>query len=144
MKRLIAILFMCAVTLGAYASFFEVQVAMSEKRAYGEKVELTDGHFHTTIQPIDDFGHAYSPGQSTSGGSYSPNGPRRVGHKDDEDDPFMPSQVAPVGDIPWILLAFLMIVYIATIVPRTHSRRTFKLLLSHLSRVEQWRKILKK
>lgn len=131
---------MCAVTLGAYASFFEVQVAMSEKRAYGEKVELTDGHFHTTIQPIDDFGHAYSPGQSTSGGSYSPNGPRRVGVGGLPPDPFMP----PVGDIPWILFAILIIVYIAKNVPRTHSCRGKTELLSYLERVEQLRKRLKK
>lgn len=114
---------MCAVTLGAYASFFEVQVAMSEKRAYGERVELTDGHFHTTIQLIDDFGHAYSPGQSTSGGSYSPNGPRRVGHKDDEDDPFMPSQVAPIGDIPWGVMVILIIAYVAYYLIRMRQSR---------------------
>ena len=127
MKRLIAILFVCAVTLGAYASFFEVQVAMSEKRAYGEKVELTNGHFQTTVQPIDDFGHAYSPGQSASGGTHTPNGPRRVGHKDDEDDPCMPSQVAPIGDVPWGIMVILIIAYVAYFLIRMkHAQKRLK------------------
>ena len=131
-----------------HASYFEVQVPMSERqqafgtKQYGERQVVATGHFCTTVNAIDEYGHAYSPGQSAN-----PSGPRRgkkVEENDFEDDPFMPSNVVPVGDVPWILLAFLIIVYIATIVPRTHSRRTFKLLLSHLSRVEQWKKILKK
>lgn len=103
----------------AYASFFEVQVPMSERSAaygvrsatLGEKTALTDGHFHASVQPIDAFGHAYYPGQSSEGNSYTPAGPRRVGHDDDEDDPMM-NNVAPVGNIPWFFLALLLAAYL--------------------------------
>ncbi len=126
------------------ASYFELQVPMTEKQSYGEQ-QIVKGHFTTTVNAIDEYGHAYTPGST-------PTGPRRVGpiggggsggNGGLPSDPFW-TEVVPIGDIPWVLLVILIIVYIAAIVPRTHSRRTFKLLLSHLSRVEQWRKILKK
>lgn len=105
---------MCAVTLGAYASFFEVQVPMSERQqTYGERVSFSTGHFQTTIQPIDDNGHAYTPGQT-------PSGPRRVGPIGGGEtggngglpsDP-MWGDVAPIGPTPYILFILLLAAYV--------------------------------
>ena len=110
-------------TLGAYASFFEVQVPMSERTsvygvkstALGERTSLTDGHFRTSVQPVDGFGHAYSPGQSSDGNSYTPGGPRRVLGEDEDDpreteDPLW-GNVAPIGPTPYILFVLLLAAY---------------------------------
>jgi len=69
---------------------------------------LTTGHFCTTVNPLDQYGHAYSPGAAM--GSSKP-GPRKVGGKDHSDDPYMPTNVDPIGDTPWILFVLLVIGY---------------------------------
>lgn len=67
---------------------------------------LAVGHFRTTTPTLDPYGRAYIPGQ-TPAGSDGPHRAKKVGHDEDEDDPFMPSQVAPIGDIPWIFFSLL-------------------------------------
>ena len=105
MKKLIAILLMFTVTCGVYASYFEVQVPMSDKHVYGERTTLTTGHFQTTVNTLDASGRAYAPGQ---GAHYAPGGPRRVQGEDEDDDretedPFF-DQVQPIGDTPWFFM----------------------------------------
>ena len=92
-------------TLGAFASYFEVQVPMSQQQTpVMTQQPLTSGRFQTTVNPLDDNGCAYAPGQSTSG-------PRRVGPGPGgglPSDPFM-----PIGDTPWLIMALLALFYIA-------------------------------
>lgn len=71
----------------------------------------TGGRFTTYVPAIDADGHAYTPSQITAGDT-SPHRPhiRKVGHDDDEDDPFM-GNVVPITDTPWILFLLLAIGY---------------------------------
>ena len=101
-------------TLGAYASYFEVQVPMSshQQTTMLSQQPLTSGRFQTSVNSLDENGHAYAPGQSSSGKNYAPGGPRRVSHDDDEDDPYM-GNVVPLGDTPWFIMLLLSLGYIA-------------------------------
>ncbi|MBO7458520.1 MAG: hypothetical protein J6T80_04615 [Paludibacteraceae bacterium] len=69
--------------------------------------QLANGHFQTTVQPVDDYGHAYTPGQSYSPATSS--GPRRVGG-DLPPDPFA-GDAAPIGEIPFVLFALMFVAY---------------------------------
>ena len=71
----------------------------------------TGGRFTTYVPAIDADGHAYTPSQITAGDT-SPHRPhiRKVGHDDDEDDPFM-GNVVPITNTPWILFILLAIGY---------------------------------
>ena len=146
MKRFIVILF-CALSLSAYASYFEVQVPMSSQSstyavhttssaqvttvgggAYHpsqtvinmqstarqiQTAAIPSGRFTTYVPAVGKDGHAYFPGQATTSNS-GPHRAKKVGHDDDEDDPYMPSQVVPIGDTPWwfiLLLSFACVGY---------------------------------
>ena len=112
MRRFIVILF-CALSLSAYASYFEVQVPMSDKQAQTQMFShqpLATGHFQTTVNTLDPNGHAYLPGQSAAGNN-GPHHAKKVSHDDDEDDPYLPSNVVPLGSTPWVLFLLLMIAY---------------------------------
>ena len=107
MKRLLTIILLCALTSGAFASFFEVHVPMSGQQPAGvQRATLTTGHFSTVVHEIDACGHAYCPGQQQEA-SFAPSRPRRVEEDDHSDDPFM----VPVGDTPWIFILLLCILY---------------------------------
>lgn len=121
MRRFIVILF-CALSLSAYASYFEVQVPMSDKQAQTQMFShqpLATGHFSTTVQPIDACGRAYAPGQVPAGNASGPQHLRRVSHDDDEDDPFM-GNVVPIGETPFALFALLLLAYMTV---RLRDRR---------------------
>ena len=49
-------------------------------------VVRTTGRFTTTVNPLDDNGRAYAPGQVPAGNASGPQHLRRVSHDDDEDD----------------------------------------------------------
>lgn len=101
-----------------YTSPYGVQVTMFERTQDNcgrintllQRTPLTTGHFQTNAQALDEFGHAYWPGQSATqtGG---PHRAKKVGHDEDEDDPFMPAQIDPIGDTPWILFILLALAY---------------------------------
>ena len=79
---------------------------------------LTNGRFQTTVNPIDDNGRAYAPGQAPSGAQHTPGGPRRVAGEDEDDpresgDPYIDSPAYPLGDTPWFIMAILALGYIA-------------------------------
>ena len=104
-----------------YASYFEVQVPMSDKQAQTQMFShqpLATGHFSTTVNTLDPNGHAYSPGQSAVGNS-GPHHAKKVSHDDDEDDPFM-GNVVPIGETPFALFALLLLAYMTV---RLRDRR---------------------
>ena len=112
MKRFIYILF-CALSLNAYASYFEVQVPMTEQQqvqVIGHRTIAT-GHFSTTVNSLSSGGIAYAPGQ-TPGTSLSsgPHRAKKVEDEDYEDDPFMGNFV-PLGSTPWVLFLLLILAY---------------------------------
>lgn len=112
MRRFIVILF-CALSLSAYASYFEVQVPMSDKQAQTQMFShqpLATGHFQTTVNTLDPNGHAYLPGQSAAGNN-GLHRAKKVSHDDDEDDPYLPSNVVPLGSTPWALFLLLILAY---------------------------------
>ena len=80
-------------------------------RQANKGIMSSGGRFTTYVPAIDADGHAYTPSQITAGDT-SPHRPhiRKVGHDDDEDDPFM-NNVDPIGDTPWILFLLLAIGY---------------------------------
>ncbi len=89
---------------------------------------LTSGRFSTTVNPLDDNGYSYSPGQASSGSQYAPGRPRRVNgeNEDDEresDDPNIPSNYTPLSDTPWLLFLLLGVGYIAFITYRKYKIR---------------------
>ena len=96
--------------LSAYASYFEVQVPMSEKQTstqmFGHQ-PLTTGHFGTTVHTLDQSGRAYTPGQSSSSSS-GITGPRRVGGNDHSDE----INPVPHGDTPWLFIGLLLLIYL--------------------------------
>ena len=77
---------------------------------------LTSGRFQTSVNSLDENGRAYSPGQT-------PTGPRRVGPGGGGNpnpgsgglpsDPFW-TEVVPLGDTPWLIMALLALLYIAS------------------------------
>ena len=98
----------------ARAISFEVQVPMSsqpQQTTVLSQQPLTSGRFQVSVNPLDANGRAYAPGQQTTQ-TNAARGPRRVGHNDDEDDPFM-GQVVPLGDTPWFIMLLLSLGYIA-------------------------------
>ena len=139
MKKILSILLLLLALpfnqgMGARADIFTsrygVQVPISERKTdygarqihYGEKSTLTNGHFQTTVNALDVYGHAYCPGQMTNGNTSIPNRGRMVGHDDDEDDPMM-GNVVPVGNIPWILMLILSLGYFCfKLITRTRAR----------------------
>lgn len=68
---------------------------------------ISTGRFTTYVPAVDASGHAQDP--------YAPNRPRprKVEDEDHEIDPYMPANVAPLGDTPWILLILLLLGYAA-------------------------------
>lgn len=69
--------------------------------------------FTTYVPAIDASGYAHTPSEITAGQSSSSRPHvRRVGHDDDEDDPFM-GNVDPIGDVPWWMMALLLLGYAA-------------------------------
>lgn len=86
---------------------------MSDKQAQTQMFShqpLATGHFQTTVNTLDPNGHAYLPGQSAAGNN-GPHHAKKVSHDDDEDDPYLPSNVVPLGSTPWVLFLLLMIAY---------------------------------
>ena len=80
---------------------------------------LTSGQFTTTVNPLDDNGCSYAPGQT-------PSGPRRVGPIGGggsggggglPSDPYF-GEVVPLTDTPWMIMALLALAYIAFIAYR--------------------------
>lgn len=68
---------------------------------------MPSGHFTTTVNPIDERGFAYAPGQTYKPASISR--PRKVDEGGDLPDPYM----EPIGDTPYYLFALLAAAYIA-------------------------------
>ena len=76
---------------------------------------LTTGHFGTTVNTLDQFGHAYSPGQAATGTNKV-----RRGKKVDGENPEDPTQtpdpfdcdVLPLGDTPWLFIGLLLLIYL--------------------------------
>lgn len=96
---------------------------MTEKQSYGEQ-QIVKGHFTTTVNAIDEYGHAYTPGST-------PTGPRRVGpiggggsggNGGLPSDPFW-TEVVPIGDIPWGVMVILIIAYVAYYLIRMRQSR---------------------
>ena len=79
---------------------------------------IPSGRFTTYVPAVGKDGHAYFPGQATTSNS-GPHRAKRVLGEDEDDereteDPFMPSQAAPIGDTPWwfiLLLSFACVGY---------------------------------
>ena len=97
----------------AHAISFEVQVPMSSQPQQTTVLmhqPLTSGRFQTSVNPLNENGRAYSPGQQPQ--TNAVRGPRRVSHDDDEDDPYM-GNVVPLGDTPWLIILLLSLGYIA-------------------------------
>ena len=103
--------------MSAYASYFEVQVAMTEPQpvqVIGHHT-LTTGRFTTTVNPLDEAGIAYAPGQNAPGQTYNatsskPHRAKKVEEDDYEDDPFM-GKVVPVEDNAWLCFVLLTAAY---------------------------------
>ena len=68
---------------------------------------MPSGHFTTTVNPIDERGFAYAPGQTYKPASISR--PRKVDEGGDLPDPYLD----PLGDTPYYLFALLAAAYIA-------------------------------
>lgn len=105
--------------MSTHASYFEVQVAMTEPQpvqVIGHHI-LTTGQFTTTVNPLDETGLAYAPGQYTPGQTYNPSSSskphraKKVEEDDYEDDPFM-SNVMPVRETPYVLFGLLILAYL--------------------------------
>lgn len=64
------------------------------------------GRFSTYVPAVNASGRAVMAEEESNLGPHV----RRVGHDDDEDDPFM-GKVDPVGDIPWWLFVLLAVSY---------------------------------
>ena len=107
-------------TLSVHALSFEVQVPMSQQQApVMTSQPLTSGQFTTTVNPLDDNGYSYAPGQT-------PSGPRRVGPIGGggtggggglPSDPYF-GEVVPITDTPWLIMLLLALGYIAFIAYR--------------------------
>lgn len=104
--------------MSTHASYFEVQVAMTEPQpvqVLGHHT-LTTGRFTTTVNPLDETGLAYAPGQYTPGQTYNPSSSskphraKKVEEDDYEDDPFM-GKVVPIGENAELCFLLLVAAY---------------------------------
>ena len=93
---------------GTSSSTFQMNTTA---RQANKGIMSSGGRFTTYVPTIDVNGHAYTPSQITAGET-APHRPhiRKVGHDDDEDDPFM-DNVDPIGNTPWMLFVLLAIGY---------------------------------
>ncbi len=93
---------------GTSSSTFQMNTTA---RQANKGIMSSGGRFTTYVPAIDVNGHAYTPSQITAGETSSGRPHiRKVGHDDDEDDPFM-GNVVPITDTPWMLFILLAIGY---------------------------------
>lgn len=81
---------------------------------------LSFGRFQTTVNPLDDNGKAYAPGQASSG-------PKRVGPIGGEGGGTLPpdpyaGDAAPLGETPYVMMLILAITYIILTIRRRKKR----------------------
>lgn len=97
---------------------------MSTTTRQANKGIIPSGRFSTSVPTLDANGHAYTPSQITAGEtSLNRSHIRKVSHDDDEDDPYLPSNVVPLGSTPWVLFLLLMIAYFGLKIRKNRKKR---------------------